>query len=153
MYFKKIGVGGTFDRLHLGHKLILDIASFYSEIIHIGLITKEYLEIKRKILGEMIEPFEERGRKLKNYISTRNRVTQITPICKINEDRELAINSDINALIVSQETFPGALVINKSRKSRGKQDLTIIVLPYVLQEDKSVIRSTKIRQSLFQSVD
>ncbi len=147
MKFEKIGIGGTFDRLHSGHKLILDIAAFYCQLVHIGLITKDYLDHNRKILGEIIETFEVRSKALIDYLSWRNCSVLISEITKRGEDRELAVTSNIHALIVSPETYSGALLINKKRISVGKQPLNLIILPFVLQNDNTVISSTKIRQS------
>jgi pantetheine-phosphate adenylyltransferase len=147
--YEKLGLGGTFDRLHHGHKLILDLASFYSKSIQVGLISEKYLRNSPKKLNEFIESFDTRQEALKSYLKNRNRTCVIVKLDSTGMDREIASESDLLALLVSQETYLGALAINSERKSLNKSPLTIILSPIATSEGGRKISSTRIRESLF----
>ena len=149
--FERLGLGGTFDRLHTGHELILDLASFYSQHIQIGLISAEYLQARPKIFGNYIQSFYDRTTALKNYLNSRNRACSIVKIDTIGKDRQIASESDLTALLVSQETFLGALAINNKRKMQKKPPLVIILSPIVISNNGTKLSSSKIREELFEN--
>ncbi len=144
--FKNIGLGGTFDRLHSGHKLFLDIAAHYGRSVHIGLITQRYLKKKQKILGEKIQDYQTRRQNIVNHYSHHKTTLIITDIDDIGMDRDLATDASLSALVVSQETILGAYTINNLRKNHNKKKLTIIVVPRVIREDGSLESSTRLRE-------
>lgn len=143
---KTIGLGGTFDRLHEGHRLFLDIAAHYGQSIHIGLITSGYLNQKRKTLHHKIESYDTRRKNVENYFFHRKTPITISDISNIDMDRNLASDASLSALVVSQETILGAIAINKLRKEQNKEKLTIIVVPRVIRDDGSLISSSKLRK-------
>ena len=56
------------------------------------------------------------------------------------------LKGDFDAIVVSPETTPTAEEINRKRIALGKTPLQIIVIPYVLSEDGTPIRSSRIRR-------
>ena len=65
--YNDIVVGGTFDHLHSGHRLLLSVTSLLSQQrITIGLSEGPLLQ--RKVLKEFIEPFSVRKRNLEEFI-------------------------------------------------------------------------------------
>jgi pantetheine-phosphate adenylyltransferase len=48
--------------------------------------------------------------------------------------------------VVSDETRPGALEINETRKKNGLKTLEIISIPLVLADDQKPISSTRIKK-------
>lgn len=65
--YKEIVLGGTFDHMHSGHRLLLAVASLICDKrITVGLSEGPLLQ--RKILKELIEPFQDRKRKLEEFI-------------------------------------------------------------------------------------
>jgi pantetheine-phosphate adenylyltransferase len=144
--FENIGLGGTFDRLHSGHKLFLDIAAHYGQSIHIGLITPSYLTKKRKILSEKIQDYQTRRQNIINHYSQHKTPISISDINDIGMDRDLATDASLSALVVSQETISGAITINELRKKDDKKRLTIIVVPRVIRDDGSLESSTRLRK-------
>ena len=63
-----VGTGGTFDRLHDGHRRLIETGLKVSNKLVIGLTTQKML--KRKKFGSKIEDFETRKKHLENFISS-----------------------------------------------------------------------------------
>ncbi len=135
-------VGGTFDPLHDGHKRLLtrsfDLAGPDGYVV-IGLTSDSFAS--RKI--HPIRPFALRKRDLEQFILTTIRSTGwvVEPL----DDRYgSAIDADFDALIVSEETLPVAVEINKLRRGKGKKKVDIHQISCVLAEDGHWISSTRI---------
>ncbi|MHA2202708.1 MAG: hypothetical protein ACW991_03385, partial [Candidatus Hodarchaeales archaeon] len=88
--FENVGLGGTFDRLHMGHKLFLDIAAHYGQCVHIGLISSSYLNSIRKLYHKIIQSFQVRQEVVENFLLKRNTQSQIISINSPGMDQKLA---------------------------------------------------------------
>ena len=65
--YKEVVLGGTFDHMHSGHRLLLAAASLICDKrITVGLSEGPLLQ--RKVLKELIESFQDRKRKLEEFI-------------------------------------------------------------------------------------
>lgn len=144
--FENVGLGGTFDRLHIGHKLFLDIAAHYGQFIHVGLISSNYLNKIHKNYLTIIQTFQIRQEEIESFLLKRDTRCQITSINNPGMDRKLASDATFGALVVSQETCHQAITINRLRASKGKSKLTIIVIPRALRADGTLESSTKLRK-------
>lgn len=135
-------VGGTFDPLHDGHKRLLDrsfeLAGAEGFVV-IGLTTDTFAS--RKI--HPIRPFSERKEDLESYIQRKGHSSgwQIEPL---NDRFGSALESDFDAIVVSEETLPVAVEINKERRGKGKRKVDIHQITCVLAEDGRWISSTRI---------
>ena len=144
--FQSVGLGGTFDRLHAGHKLFLDLAAYYGIEIQVGLIGDEYLANQKKSLNQLISNYEKRSKNLHEYVKLRDKSCTIIKINSLGKDRDYARDSNLNAIIASQETFQGASRINKARLQLNKDPLTIIIVPFVISTSGERISSTMLRK-------
>ncbi len=134
MKFKKVAVGGTFDLLHRGHRALIERAFELGEYVIVGLTSNEMLQKKA-------EPFSRRKRTLQNFLKFKN-----YEIVKLNDAYGPAISdSEIDAIVVSEETKVRAVEINEIRKKRGLPPLEVVVIPFVLAEDGKPISTTRIR--------
>jgi len=52
---------------------------------------------------------------------------------------------DADVIIVSTESYRGALAVNERRREKGLNELKIIVTPLILAEDGKPISSSRIR--------
>lgn len=143
--FEIVGLGGTFDRLHSGHKLFLDIAVYYGKNIHIGLINPSYLSKIHKKSAKNIQTYQERQKNVEEHLLMRNAGNRISKIDSPGMDRTLAAESNLSALVVSQETYPGAITINQLRFKNKKPKVAIIVIPRVIRADGTLESSTRLR--------
>jgi pantetheine-phosphate adenylyltransferase len=135
-------VGGTFDPLHDGHKRLLDrsfeLAGPSGHVV-IGLTTDTFAS--RKV--HPIRPFAERKADLEGYIAGKNYPDHwlVEPL---NDRFGSAIESDFDAIVVSEETLPVAVEINKCRREKGRRKVDIHQISCVLAEDGRWISSTRI---------
>lgn len=134
MRYKKVAVGGTFDRLHIGHKALLDKAFELGDMVLIGLTSDSYAR-------ETSENYSKRKKSLEAYLKGRN-----YEIIKLRDVYGPAgTDADIDAIVVSVETRPMALEINDIRHKRGLHSLEIITLSMILAANGRPISSTRIR--------
>jgi len=122
----KIGIGGTFDHLHDGHKSLIMIALSLSEKVVIGL-TSDNLLTKKKFRSK-IKNYQKRLDILKSYISETSDLSRVE-IIKLEDPYGPPINeADYEGIIVSQETYEGALKINQIREEKGFNPLKLALL-------------------------
>ena len=135
--YKKIAVGGTFDKFHDGHKKLLATAFELGEEVEIGVTSNAFGGLK----GD-IDSCEDRMRCLKEFFKDRLNYTVM-----VLDDAygTTVFDDEFDAIVVSEETEPNAIKINEIRKSKGMNPLDIIVINFVLAVDDVPISSTRIR--------
>ena len=135
-------VGGTFDPLHDGHKRLLDrsfaIAGPGGHVV-IGLTTDSFARKKT----HPIRPFKIRNEELERYIATSGHQASCR-IEPLNDRFGSALHADFDAIVVSEETLPVAVEINKLRKENNRKKVDIHQISCVLAEDGRWISSTRI---------
>jgi pantetheine-phosphate adenylyltransferase len=138
----KVMVGGTFDPLHDGHKRLLDrsfaIAGPGGHVV-IGLTTDSFASQKT----HPIRPFNVRKEDLENYISTSCYQASCL-IEPLNDRFGSALEADFDAIVVSEETLPVAVEINRLRKEKNRKKVDIHQISCVLADDGRWISSTRI---------
>lgn len=144
--FELVGIGGTFDHLHRGHKLLIETAIKISEKLMIGLSTDQLLENKK--FKENIQAYSFRKKNLVDFLKKKSALDQ-TEICELNDPfGPPARESEYEAIVVSQETYEGALRINEMRQEKGLKPLIIVVIPILKNDLNKKISSTDFRKSI-----
>ena len=143
--FRKVVVGGTFDRLHLGHKALLRKAFEVGRIVYVGLTSDEM--IRDKPYAEKILPYELRLRDLLKFFDV-NGYTNYRVIKIHNAIGFAGEMKSLEAIVVSEETYKGALIVNKAREERGLKPLEIVVIPIIRSSLGPKISSSLIRAGL-----
>ncbi len=138
--FDKGILGGTFDFIHRGHKDLLETAFKVAAEVTIGLTTDEFAMKRRKIA----HVYEERKASLTAFLNSRGFAGRyhLVPI----SDPVGPALGDYDVLIVSEETLPGAKLVNEARANAGIKKLILVVVPMALAYDKKPISSTRIRE-------
>ncbi|MCC7553495.1 MAG: phosphopantetheine adenylyltransferase [Methanobacteriaceae archaeon] len=137
--YKKLAVGGTFDKFHEGHKKLLDTAFELGEQIEIGVTSDDFGGLK----GD-IDPCKERISNLKTFFKNKENKFHVM---RLDDPYGTTIHEeDFEAIVVSKETEPTAIKINEIRNKKNMHQLDIIVVSFVLADDGTPISSTRIRK-------
>jgi pantetheine-phosphate adenylyltransferase len=143
MTYRKIILGGTFDRLHAGHGAFLDTAFKSAEKVIIGLTTPSVL--KKIVRQNSIWPYEERKKAVEDFAKKYGKDFEIIPIDDIfGPSTEMG---DLDAILATYETRHTCERINQIRKRKRLKPLEIVNVPYVYSEDCRIISSSRIRNN------
>ncbi|KDR23193.1 bifunctional coenzyme A synthase [Zootermopsis nevadensis] len=112
--YENVVVGGTFDRLHTGHKILLSEAVLRcTRKLTVGVTDTSML--KYKLLWELIEPCSDRMCLLEDFLQDIDPGLQydIVPIYDpLGPTRE---DPNFQMIVVSTETYKGGLKVNECR--------------------------------------
>ena len=146
--FNLVGLGGTFDHLHKGHKKLLKVAFTTGKKVAIALTTEKLLNSKEH--GEKLESYQIREKNLRNYIEKSLNISkEHYSIIPLEDPFGPAITEeDLEAHISSEESYKMAFKINEKRREKGLDPFILIIIPYVRDESGERYSSTKIRENL-----
>ena len=133
-------VGGTFDRLHSGHELLLSMAMSSSKSVEIYVVDDEIAKTK----SSLIESFQTRVDNILDWLESKSyynaKVLPLTDSFGPAPKHETA-----DAIVGTPETIGNCEQINVLRKENGLQSLSIIEVPHILDYSGSIISSSRIR--------
>jgi len=142
--FRKVGVGGTFDELHRGHRVLLSKAFEIGERVAIGLCSDAFVEKMGK--PHVTAPYAERLKELKAFLKELG-VLERAEFVPLDDPFGTTLSgSCIEALVVSEETKPVALKINAKRREAGLSQLEVVIVVMVPSENCAPISTTRIRK-------
>jgi len=142
--FRLVGVSGTFDRLHRGHRFLLSKALEMGERVMVGLTSDEMCSGKQ--LSSKIEPFEVRRAKLEQFFKEVGAASRVE-IITLNDPYGPAIeDSGLEAIVAGEDVAWRVEEINKIREKKGLSPLKLIVVKLVKASDGERISSTRIRK-------
>ncbi len=142
--FRKVAVGGTFDKLHKGHKTLLSAAFDLGERVVIGLTSDELVTKMSK--PHKTAAFGDRKRELRMWLQIQGwgDRAEITPL--FDAFGSSSKDPEIEALVVSLETEPNAEKINERRQKAGLAPLKIVAISMVPSQNCRPISTTLIRR-------
>ncbi len=142
--FSTVLVGGTFDEFHKGHRKLIMTAFVAGERVMIGLSSDDLARELRK--EHEIATYEQRLRELRAFLR-RQKVLERAKIVPLDTPYGITLSTTVaDALVVSKETEPVGIDINKKRKASGLQPLELVVIDMIPAEDLVPISTTRIRR-------
>ena len=140
-------LGGTFDRLHPGHRALLRAAFDGAEEVRIGITTPRYLARHPKPNADMIEPYAVRRRTLAQYLSRTypGRRFRLVPL---HDALGGAVRPGPDLLVISSGSVRGAAEVNRRRRALGLAPLTLRIVRLVRDRSGRVYRSRRRRAQL-----
>ena len=136
--FNHVVLGGTFDHFHAGHKALLEKAFEVGKKVTIGIATEEIY--KNKLFFQIIQSYSDRYKIVKKFVKDKVKIISFSEFTGGTDKIK-----DIDAIIVSRETYPNALKINELRKKNNLKPMMIVIIEDVLTEDGKLISSERIR--------
>jgi len=141
--FGTVLVGGTFDEFHKGHRVLIMKAFEMGERVMIGLSSDQLARELRK--NHEVATYEERLRDLRGFLRGQG-VFERAKVVPLDTPYGITLSTTVaEALVVSKETEPVGLSINKKREASGLKPLALAVIDMVPAEDTVPISSTRIR--------
>lgn len=143
-HYETVALGGTFDIIHKGHMALLNKAFSISSHVIIGLAGDELVARKGK---NIINNYSKRLESLTSVIKQHFPNSSYT-ISKLENDfGPAAIEGELDALVVSEETSNKGDILNSLRKKKNLPLVEVVIVPMVLAKDGSRISTSRIKQS------
>jgi pantetheine-phosphate adenylyltransferase len=129
-------LGGTFDHLHAAHKLLLHLSLFLTtQKLIVGIMTRHLLSTKSN--AQLLESLDTRIRRVTEFLQRCGSDTQgvkLDVVEIMDPYGPTAWDEDIQALVVSRETYSGGEAVNKKRKGEGLGELDVWVIDVIAAE-------------------
>ena len=124
----RVCLGGTFNKFHRAHKKLIDLVLSIGDENYIGVTSDEYTKkVKKKKRG--LKTFQERASVVADYVEDK------ATVFKLNDYAGPAMDEIMDAVVVSEETLPNALKINKERSEKGFKELAVFVIPTMSKKE------------------
>lgn len=147
--YRNVVLGGTFDRLHGGHKVLLtEAARLASQRLVVGLADGPLLA--RKARQELLQPFELRRANLVAFVGTVAAHLHVHVEALRDTCGPASAIRELEAIVVSPETRAGADTVNAERAAKGFPPLQVYVVDFV-HGPKDKMSSTYLRERAFQA--
>lgn len=153
-----LSLSGTFDRLHIGHKFLIAMATCFCKnngCITLGL-QGDSKRINNKVLSHLIQSYSKRESNIKLFFEKINKSNIHLNIVMLKDTDpkwtcgwgETVSNPTIEAVVVSSEPGHKLEIVQEERKRREMNLIDIIEVPlmYSLQNKGHKISSSDLRR-------
>ena len=136
--FEKAVVGGTFDGLHEGHRVLLAVAAGCCRQLTVGLTSDEFAN---RFRTRVVKPYESRKADLTSLLDSVK--AGCYTVVEIDDSYGLAtVQEDLECIVVSTETLLRAQEINAIRRKKRLSELVVVVVPLVCDESGTPLSNT-----------
>ena len=141
--FKGVAVGGSFDPFHKGHRELLTKAFEIGEKVFIGVVSDKF----SKRLGKKVEDtFDGRVLKVKAFIDENFPDSKYLIGALDDYIGPVVVTDEVDAIVVTKETEGKIETADRLRLAKKLTPLSIIRIPYVLDENGLRISSSRIKR-------
>lgn len=124
--YSHVAIGGTFDRIHHGHKKLLALAAMHCrDCLTVGVSGDALLAKKKGV--ELIAPQAERMQNVRDFLGSAFPTLSLNVVPIDDPYGPTISDASIDAIIVSSETIVGAKKINVKRRERGFTPLDVLI--------------------------
>ncbi|KAI8806496.1 hypothetical protein BJ742DRAFT_816020 [Cladochytrium replicatum] len=147
-------VGGTFDHLHMGHKVLLSAAvAVCKRRLVVGVVADDPGRFDKKVAKEWMQSYSVRVEGVKQFLRDFKRGVEIEIFELHDELGPVKDDAGIEALVGSEDTRKGCEMANAVRREKGVADIEIVIVDVVadaLGGTSSKMSSSGIREYLSQ---
>jgi phosphopantetheine adenylyltransferase len=138
-----VGLGGTFDRLHIGHRMLLTAAAFLATKTLLLAVSQQ---VANKYRSDLIQPFPDRAAAVVRFVYKVN--PNLSVSCEPLHDvaGSAATCPSIDLLVLSEETIKGGDYVNEMRKANGLNVLHYAAINLVTMPNGEPLNATYLRQ-------
>lgn len=174
--YNNVVLGGTFDRLHVGHKILLTEAALRAHkrlivgVTDVNMITSEWqkshsdkknltalsLLILAKKLPELVLPLQKRMDDVREFLNDIDNTLNYEIVAIQDPYGPTIVEADLDLIVVSSETMRGGEKINEIRRGKNMKELEIYSIPLieikeVLKEKEQKVSSSNQRMDILGS--
>lgn len=142
MRFRKVAMGGTFHRIHKGHRALFREAFKVGREVIVGLSSDSLVRSRHK--SHDIHPYFKRRARVIEFFEKEGLLKRAKIVPLEDPYGPTIWDEDIEAIVVSEETKSTAVRINEIRKKRGLDSLKILVINRVQAENGGLISTSRI---------
>lgn len=142
--FKHTALGGTFDRLHKGHRRFLNKAFSISEEVSVGITDDKFAFMIHQ--DSRLEPFSTRQNQVQNYLKDQGFGSRAQLIELSDPFGPTIKDKSLEALVVTSKTLQNGHELNRHRQKNGLSPVKIITQPIIRAADRKGISSQRIRK-------
>ncbi|XP_018576337.1 bifunctional coenzyme A synthase [Anoplophora glabripennis] len=144
--YKHTVLGGTFDRLHVAHKLLLSEAALRAtEKVTVGVTDENMLQ--SKILWELIEDIEVRVKNVTDFLNDICPELEYSVVPISDPFGPAIVDPTMELIVVSKETVRGGEKINEIRLEKNLSPLKIVPVELIDEPNPGSNEEAKISSS------
>lgn len=139
----RVVVAGTFGPIHDGHRALFERAlAVGDDGVVVGLTSDAFARSRRT---RAVPALADRMRAVRETLTALDRWGRAVEFRVVAGEYDFAVTDRaLDALVVSPETLPDAVEVNRRRRMRGYAPLELLVVPLVRAADGERISSTRV---------